>query len=58
MSNKHEHDIQKREKKKEHEKRREEEWEKQPRSIHPRWFVAIGVLLIIAVVATWTLFFM
>ena len=39
----------------EEQKRREEEWEKQPRRIHPGWFVALGIALIIMVVLTWTL---
>jgi hypothetical protein len=56
MSHKHDERQEKRHREKiEREKQREEEWEKQPRTIHPAWFLALGIALIIMVVLTWTL---
>jgi Na+/H+ antiporter NhaD/arsenite permease-like protein len=51
---KHDHQT-KRKEKAAQERKRDEEWEKRPRSIHPAWFLALGVVLIALVVLTWTL---
>ena len=40
-----------------HEKERERRDEQLTRRIHPAWFVAVGVVLIALVIATWTVFF-
>ena len=60
MSHKQEHDQRKekhRQEKNQQEKQREADWEKQPRKIHPGWFMLIGVILIVMVVITWTMLF-
>jgi len=51
----HLHHDKEREHKKEERKQHEHEEEKQLRSIHPAWFLAIGVVLIAAVVVLWTM---
>jgi hypothetical protein len=53
-TSKHDHEAQRKEKVA-RERQRVEEWEKRPRSIHPAWFVVLGVVLIGMVVLTWTL---
>jgi type VI protein secretion system component VasF len=50
----HQHHQKEREKRIEHEKERERQQEKLPTQIHPAWFVAVGVVLIVAVVLVWT----
>jgi hypothetical protein len=50
----HEHHRQEREHKKEERKEHEHEQEKQVRTIHPTWFVVIGIILIAGVVLVWT----
>jgi hypothetical protein len=49
----HEHHHKEREKEIEKEKLRERAETKQPRQIHPAWFVALGIVLVLVVVATW-----
>jgi type VI protein secretion system component VasF len=55
----HEQHHQKHEKEREQRKEHEKEWErreeKRPRQIHPLWFVAAGVVLVVLVVLIWTL---
>jgi uncharacterized membrane protein len=53
----HQHHEKERQEKIKHEKEWEHQHEKDVRQIHPAWFVALGVLLIILMVATWTIFF-
>ena len=53
----HQHHEKERHERKEHEKEAERAAEKLPRQIHPAWFVGVGVVLIVLVVITWTLFF-
>jgi hypothetical protein len=53
----HQHHDREREHKKEEQKRHEHEMEKQPRFIHPLWFVVVGIILIagVLVVFMWPL---
>ena len=53
----HQHHEKEREKRIEREKEFERKEERLPRRIHPAWFVAVGVVLIVLVVLTWTLAF-
>jgi hypothetical protein len=50
----HEHHRKEREERIEHEKEREREQDKLPVQIHPAWFMALGVVLIVAVILLWT----
>lgn len=52
----HQHHEKEREHKKVEEKQHERQWEKKARTIHPAWFVALGVILIFLVVLVWTIF--
>jgi hypothetical protein len=49
----HEHHQKEREKEIEEKKLRERAEAKQTRQIHPGWFVALGTVLVLAVVVTW-----
>jgi hypothetical protein len=49
----HQHHEKEREERYRHEKEAERRAEKSPRSIHPAWFVAIGVALVLLVLALW-----
>jgi fatty acid desaturase len=49
----HQHHEKEREEKIKHEKEREHFEEKQVRTMHPAWFVVLGVVLIGMVIATW-----
>ena len=51
----HQHHRKVREEKKRQEQQFERDQEKKPRVIHPLWFLALGILLIAAVVLTWVL---
>jgi hypothetical protein len=51
----HQHHEKERQERIRHEKERERESEQLPRKIHPAWFVALGTVLIVLVVVTWTL---
>jgi hypothetical protein len=48
----HQHQKERAEEKK-HEKEREEKEMQSPRSIHPAWFVLLGMLLIAGVLIVW-----
>lgn len=50
----HEHHRKEREHKIEEHRRRDEKEMEQPRTIHPGWFVALGIILIGAVILVWT----
>jgi len=52
----HQHHEKEREHKKKLEKEHEHQQEQELRSIHPAWFVAVGVVLIAAVILVWTFF--
>jgi len=54
---KHQHHQKEREIKIEHEKEHERQEEGFPRRIHPVWFMVMGAVLIIVIVAGWTLLF-
>jgi hypothetical protein len=49
----HEHHQKEREHKKKLEKEHEHQQEQELGSIHPAWFVGVGVVLIVAVVMVW-----
>ena len=49
----HQHHQHEREEKKEEQKRHEDAMEKQPRVIHPLWFVVVGLILMAGVLAVW-----
>ncbi len=49
----HEHHRKEREEKKRHEEEHEREEMRQPRSIHPGWFIGIAVIFIGAAVVIW-----
>jgi hypothetical protein len=51
------HHKKEREREKHREKEAEREEEKSVRTIHPAWFVVLGVLLIVLIVLSWTFFF-
>lgn len=51
----HQHHEKEREEKKKHHAQHEAEAQNQPRTIHPLWFVALGVVLVLLAVAAWTL---
>lgn len=51
----HQHHQKEREKHLEHEKELEREEEQQVRTIHPAWFVVLGVVLIGLIVLFWTM---
>jgi type II secretory pathway component PulF len=51
----HEHHQKEREAEKKQEHQLERREDRQVRTIHPLWFVVIGSVLILAVVATWIL---
>lgn len=51
----HQHHEKERERRIEQAKEREHREEKLPRQIHPAWFVVVGVVLIGAIILTWTL---
>jgi hypothetical protein len=53
----HQHHEKDREWHKKQEKERDQRSEKGDRSIHPAWFIAIGVVLIGLVLLVWTLAF-
>ena len=53
----HQHHEHNREEKKEEQKKYEAEQEKRVRTIHPAFFVMIGVVLIALIVVIWTLAF-
>jgi hypothetical protein len=58
MDRQHEHEKnhqQEREHKKDERKQREHVQERQVRTIHPAWFVMLGVVLIVSAVMLWTL---
>lgn len=50
----HQHHEKEREHEKQEKKRHEHEEEQKPRVIHPGWFLAVGIVLIILVVLVWT----
>jgi hypothetical protein len=50
----HLHHQKEREHEKKERKEHEHEQEKKLRSIHPAWFVALGIVLILLVVLVWT----
>ena len=50
---KHQHHQKEREHEKELEKARDEKEMHSPRSIHPAWFMALGIALIAGVVIVW-----
>jgi hypothetical protein len=50
----HEHHRKEREHKKEEQKQHEHEQEQKVRTIHPTWFVVIGIILIAGVILVWT----
>jgi hypothetical protein len=50
----HEHHRKEREHHKEERKRHEHEQERQPGTIHPAWFLVLGIILVFGVVAVWT----
>jgi hypothetical protein len=49
----HEHHQKERQERLAHEKEIEREEERQPRRIHPAWFLGLGIVLIGLVVLTW-----
>jgi hypothetical protein len=49
----HQHHEHERHEKKEEHKRHEHAMEQQPRTIHPIWFVVIGLILMAGVLAVW-----
>ena len=53
----HEHHRKEREHHKQERKAHEHEQESKPATIHPAWFLGLGVALILAVVLVWTIFF-
>jgi hypothetical protein len=50
----HQHHEKERQQRIQHEKERERREEKLPRTIHPAWFIAGGVVLIGLIVLLWT----
>jgi hypothetical protein len=53
----HQHHRQERERRIEHEKEAEREWQREPRRIHPAWFLVAGVVFVVLVVLGWTSLF-
>jgi type VI protein secretion system component VasF len=49
----HQHHEKERQHRIEQEKERERKEEKSPSQIHPAWFIAAGVVLIVLVILTW-----
>jgi hypothetical protein len=49
----HQQHLHEREEEKKHQHHHELEQEKQPRTIHPGWFAAVGIALIIGVLMVW-----
>jgi Ca2+/H+ antiporter len=49
----HQHHQHERHEKKEEQKHHEHAAEKQPRAIHPIWFVVVGLILMAGVLAVW-----
>ncbi|HMF13511.1 MAG TPA: hypothetical protein VKE94_14430 [Gemmataceae bacterium] len=50
----HQQHQKEREREKHREAEREREVMREPRTIHPAWFVAVGVVLVVAAVLVWT----
>ena len=50
----HQHHEKERHHEKELRKQHEHEAERRPRSIHPGWFLGVGVLLVLLAVLVWT----
>jgi hypothetical protein len=50
----HQHHEKERQERIRHEKERERREEKQPWKIHPAWFAAVGIALILVAVLIWT----
>jgi len=51
----HEHHQKERERRIEHEKEVERREDKEPRRIHPAWFVGLGAVFIVIIILGWTL---
>jgi len=54
----HQHHLKQREHEKSLEKERSKEDEKRLTAIHPLWFLVAGVVLVVLVVASWSIFFL